>query len=461
MSDTFWLLVILTGLLSAFTIVRHTRQDEEAGRGELLSAVPIGSHATLPAALLFGAAMNVILAGAFALVLVASDLPAGGALAFGAAIGATGLAFVGVGAVTAQMSPSARAANAASVAVIGAAYVLRATGDALGQVDSSGTTASSAWPSWLSPVGWAQRVGAFVDDDWRPLGLSAVAFAAASAVAMTMLARRDFGHGLFSQRLGPPAAPAGLLRPFGVALRMQRGTLIGWTVGIAALGGVFGSVGTQVDDLASNETFLDLLAGLGASGDALADTYLAAAMALIGAVVACYPLQAVLRLGAEEAEGRLEPVLATATGRTRWLAAHLVVTTAAVLALLTLAGGSAGLLYGLTGAGVPTELASLVGAALAQAPSVLALGGLAVLALGLLPRWSTALTWAAALLLGPLGDTLGLPDQLRDLSPFTHAPAAPAAAVTAAPLLALSLAALALATLGALAFHRRDLALRA
>ncbi|MDH2425892.1 hypothetical protein [Sphaerisporangium sp. TRM90804] len=93
------------------------------------------------------------------------------------------------------------------------------------------------------------------------------------------------------------------------------------------------------------------------------------------------------------------------------------------------------------------------------------MAGLAVLLFGALPRLSVTLAWAApaaAIALGPLGDVIGLPGSVRDLSPFSHAPAVTAAAVTAAgvtagPIVALAAIAAALTAAGLLLFRRRDL----
>jgi ABC-2 type transport system permease protein len=82
-----------------------------------------------------------------------------------------------------------------------------------------------------------------------------------------------------------------------------------------------------------------------------------------------------------------------------------------------------------------------------------------------LPRWSVGLSWAlvvSAIFVGPMfGPSLGLPTWLLDLSPFTHVPNAPAAAISPEPLLGLVAACALLAAAGALAMRHRNLALPA
>lgn len=464
MSDSFWILAVLAAVLSSFTVVRHTRQNEETGRGELLGAAPLGSHASLFAAVVFTTVANIALVGLLALALVLYDLPFAGSVAAGASVGAVGLAFTGIAAVVAQIAPSTRAANSLCLAALAAAYLLRATGDALGTRGDDTVSVTSAWPSWLTPLGWGQQVRAFAENNWWPLGLSVLVLISGAAFAAALSGRRDFGLGMFPQSTGPRNAPSSLLGPFGMAWRMQRGVLLGWAVGMLLLGGLFGSVGTQVADLATNKQLTGLLASLGATGVNLSDTFFAAAMALIGAVSAGYPVQVVLRMHSEEAIGRLEPILATALGRTRWLLVHLILAGLATCLLLTLAGVTAGLIHGVLTQDVRTQAAQLTGAALIQAPAVLALCGLAVALLGVLPRWTVPLTWTsliAAVLLGPLGDTLRIPRLLRDLSPFTHTPAAPAVEITLAPVLLLLGSAAVLVTVGAVTFNQRNIALPA
>ena len=76
-------------------------------------------------------------------------------------------------------------------------------------------------------------------------------------------------------------------------------------------------------------------------------------------------------------------------------------------------------------------MVTLVGAGLAQLPAALAMAGFVVLVFGGLPRLSVDAGLGRAgdrITFGLLGDVFGLPQSVRDLSPFSHVPAIPAVA---------------------------------
>ena len=145
----------LAGLMSILIVVRHTRAEEETGRAELVGAGVVGRHAPLAAALLAAAIASVALGLIVVLGVLAAGLAFSGALALGLAFAAVGLVFAAVAAVTAQVVESARAANGLAIGVLGAAFALRAIGDA-------GPHALA----WFSPLGWAQGMRAFADERW-------------------------------------------------------------------------------------------------------------------------------------------------------------------------------------------------------------------------------------------------------------------------------------------------------
>ena len=79
-----------------------------------------------------------VLAVLLVVVLVVLGLPVAGSVAFALAITTCGLAFAAIAALAAQLAASARAARGIAIGVLGAAYLLRAVGDASGPAGSRG-----------------------------------------------------------------------------------------------------------------------------------------------------------------------------------------------------------------------------------------------------------------------------------------------------------------------------------
>jgi ABC-2 type transport system permease protein len=448
--------------MSTLAVVRHTRQNEETGRAEMIGAGIVGRHASLTAALIVAVGANVVFAVLAALTLIANDLPVGSSVLAGASLGFVGIAFGAIAAVTAQISETARGANGMAAAAIGVAFLLRAVGDVAGKTVEEGTKTISAWPSWLSPIGWSQQTRAYDDDNWWVLGLFVVTVVGLVGLAFELTAHRDVGAGMRAVRPGAPAAAPSLLSPLGLAWRLQRGVLLGWAVAMVVLGATYGGIGDEIEEMVGDsDAMADYIEQLGGTGT-LTENYFATTLLFAGIAASGYAIQTLLRMRSEEAADRVEPVLATSVSRARWMVSHIVIAVLGVVALVVLMGLSTGVTYGLVIGDVGGQVPTLVGAALVQAPAALALAGLAVAVFGLLPRRAVAIAWAAfalCLLIGQLGAILDLPQAMLNLSPFTHLPAAPADDVVATPLIMLLVVAAALLATGMTAFRRRDLAL--
>lgn len=460
-TETYGFTAVLVALMSIMAVVRHTRQNEETGRAELVGAAVVGRYAMLTAALVVAVLANAVLALLMAGTLVAIGLPAAGSAGFGLALGGAGIAFAGVAAVTAQLSESARGANGLAGAMLGLAFLVRGIGDMLGEPTPDGTSVTSLWPSWLSPVGWGQQLHPYAGGRWWVLALYPVFFAALVWTAYRLTDHRDVGTGMMPVRRGPAVASRTLLSPLGLAWRLQRGVLLGWSVGVAIMAVTMGSLGREAEELlATSDELKEYFAQIGGGGANMVDAYFAAFMGIFGIVIAGYTVQALLRIRAEET-GPLEAVLATAVSRPRWMLSHITCAMLGTVALLLLLGLGTALSHGMA-SGDFSQTLELLGAALAQAPAALVLAGLVVLTLGALPRWAVALSWTAlvaCLLISQLGPLLELPQPVMNVSPFSHVPYLPVADPAATPLVALLAVAAALTGLGIGAFRRRDLAL--
>lgn len=439
---------LLAALMSILLVTRHTRVEEQTGRAELVRSGVVGRHATLTATLLLatitGLAAGVVV---FAVMVAVGGFGAGGSLVLAAGITASALAFAGVTAVTVQLSEYSRAAAGLAGVVLGAAFVLRAGGD-MAAVGGSAL-------SWASPLGWGQQTAPFVLDRWWPLALL-VAFAAVTAAAGYLLsARRDVGASLFSARPGAARAAPLLGTPWGLALRLQRASAIGWTIALAVTGLVYGAyVGPLADTLADlPEVFADLFGG----ADEMVAGYLAYMATFMAYLTAVYVVLAVQSLRNEETDGRGEPVLATPVSRWSWLGSNLGVTAAGVVVVMVVSGAATGAGAWLI-TGEARHVWELIVAHLNQVPGVLVVLGMAGLLFGALPRAIRA-TWALigyGFFLGTFGPLLDLPDMAHNLSPFSHAAQMPLEPFAAAPVATLTVIGLAAAALGLLSFRRRE-----
>ncbi|MFJ1713608.1 MULTISPECIES: ABC transporter permease [unclassified Streptomyces] len=434
---------VLAAVMSLIVVIRHTREEEETGRQEMLSSAMVGRRAPLTAALLTAVIANAALALVIAAGLAGSGAGGAGAVALALAVAGTGVLFACTAAIAAQFTESARLAKGLTAAVIGAAFVLKAAGDSAADDGSSPMT-------WLSPIGWAENVRAYADERWWVLLVLAAAVAVQAVLAYTLAGRRDVGMSFLATRPGP--AQGRITTAFGLALRLQRGALTGWTLSFAVVGVAFGGLADGAADLVGdNEKTREIFERMGGQ-DGLTDAFLATMVSVLGMVAALYIVASVLRLHGEETAGRAEPVLAGGVGRIGWAAGHLVVAFGG--AALLMAVGGLGLAAGY-GHGLPAVL----GASLVQLPAIWLLGGVTVLLYGAFPKAAVA-AWGVAgicLALGWLGPAVNMPQAVMDVSPFTHLPKLPGGTgMEWGPVLILTAVATVLVGAGVGALRRRD-----
>jgi ABC-2 type transport system permease protein len=437
--------LVVVGLMALLLVGRLTRTEEESGRLELIRSMGVGRHAPLASGLLLVSAVCVVVGVLVTACLISQDLPVAGSVVLGASFTVLGLVFVGLAGVTAQVTENPRVASGLSGAVLGVSFAVRAIGDV-----GDGTV------SWFSPIGLVQKTRPFADDRWWPLLVAAAVVAGLVVGAASLASHRDFGGGLVAPRPGPPVADDALVRPFGLALRLQRPAILWWAFAMLLTGIAYGSIADSIEDfVADSEAMADILASSG--GASLVDSYLGTSLLILALVAGGAALQSTLKLRGEETAGRSEQLLATPTSRSVWMRDHVVVALVGSAFTVVAGGFGIGATYGLM-IGDLGQVPRLMAASLVYVPAVWTFVGIAAALFGVVPRLATAV-WAllgGALVVGLFGTVLDLPTQVLDLSPFQHVPQMPAAGLSVVPLVILLALAAATTGVGFAGFRRRD-----
>lgn len=422
-------LAVMVGFMMTFFAVRHSRGDEDAGRAELVGGTAVGRWAPLVATLLAGLVELALVCGAMLAVSLALGLEATGSWLLAGALAGVGVLAMLTGLLAGQVFPTSRAANGAAAMVIGLWFLVRGVGDALGEPSADLTRVTSAWPAWLSPIGWGAQAHPFADDPWAPDGTPLLLFVPAVLALLTLVlaleSRRELGRSLLADRLGSTSGsallgwhPAGV--PAGLVLRLQRGATVAWAIVAAVLGLVAGRlapvIAAALDDIPQMRAIIAQLGGeTGGDSEAL---FLVAIAAIVGVIASAGAMQGVLRLRHEELlHGEL--VLATTVSRSGWLASHLgigALTGALVLTVFTVVAGAS------LAADGDDRWEALRDIALTHAPLVVIYLAVAAALVAFLPATVAWLGWVlliGLLLIGDFAPLLGDAWQwLENVSPF-------------------------------------------
>jgi polyether ionophore transport system permease protein len=442
-----WRLGALTIFAALFVLaaVRAFRAEEEAGRQDLVFSGVVGRTAAFNAALVgIAASALIVWLALFAGVLTGRE-SAGDSAYLALALMTPVPVFVGVGALASQIAPTRRTATAIGSAVLGGALLLRMTAD----------TTSAGWLRWVTPLGWAEELRPFTGARplvlLLPLAATLVLLVAGARIATT----RDIGRGLLAGHDSAPPRMALLSSPTSLALRTLRGGLLGWLTGIAVFALLMGVISDSVASGLS-QSLQDQLEKLGTAANT-ATGYLGFAFLfflLALSPFACFQLAAMRE---DEAEQRLETLLALPVRRGRWFLERLALVVAMAAGLALVAGLLAWVGAASQGAGV--AFGRMVEAGANCLPVVVLFLGLGAVALALVPRAGTTIAYSlvgATFLWETIGGLVSAPRWALGLSPFHHVGLVPAEAFRATGALAMLAIGLVAAVAAAWIFDRRD-----
>ncbi|MEY2472414.1 MAG: polyether ionophore transport system permease protein [Actinomycetota bacterium] len=450
-ATSFAVIGAVWGLLLATKVLRG---DEEDGRADLLFAGPVTRAGGLRGQLVGLAITWVVLFTTVAAWIVTVGV-AGGYFSWSAGLWFAFVAcssaaiFIGVGAVTSQLTHTRRAAAALAGGAFAAGMLVRAAAESFD---------GAHWITWLSPVGWTDRMHPLTNTNLTPALVVMVAVAAAVWLALFLAAHRDLGCGVLPSRDTADAKTGLLGSPAALALRLTRGTTIGWAAGLFVFAAVFGTVSTAVSDaFKSDSSVSDIFNRLGA--DISARGYVGVTFVMLSAALGLTAATFVGACRAEEADGRLEVLTAGPLRRRTWLGTRVAIGAASLVLLGVIVG--VGGWVGVATSGGDIGFGDMLLAGLnTVAPALLVLG-VATLAYGVVPRIGTQVAYALvawSFLVEMVGALVNLNHFVVDTSIIHHLAAAPAVDPRWGSALLMVAVALACAVGGTLALQRRDLA---
>lgn len=437
---------VTIALMSILLVVRHTRSDEAEGRTELVNAYAGNRHSTLKATIFVVSTVNIILGVVIAIGLGSLGIESitwASSWLYGAALAATGLVFTAIAALSAQLTQHSRGASGLAGLAIGVAYMLRALGDISGN-----------FLSWLSPFGWAQFTKAYVDDTWWPLLISLAATALCLAAAVAIARNRDIGAGLLQAKAGRRRASALLRSPLTLALRLQRTSLIAWSVSLFIFGLVYGTLASDIEGFVAE---LEAFMPIGTETNIL-EYFLGMIVSVFAIMAMVFVIISISRMKSEEQAGRAEIILSTPVSRIRWVLSYVAVAFGgSIVVLLSATLGMA--LSAAIALSDTSMITRLIGAAFVYVPVLWLTVGLAVALFGLSSR-AVNFTWlilAHVTITWMFGLFLKFPAWFTQLSPLEHIPAVPAEALQLAPLIAITFAGFAAFIFGMIRIRQRDI----
>ena len=442
-------LAIAAAVFGLLATVRALRTEEDTGRMELVLAAAVGRRTAYVFALAAIAAGVVILWVAEFAGFLLGGLSAGGSAYLALATASVVAVCAGVGAVASELAPTRRIALELGGGVLGLLFVLRVIAD---------TASGVGWLRWLTPLGWAEQMRPFGGAEPLVLALPAATTVSLIVAAGQIRARRDIGTGVLPARDSAEPRLGLLSSPLAHALRLGRGTMLVWLGSVGAMGFILGVISKSTKNAGISNSLQRELAKLGSTSIVTPTGYLSFIFLFFVLAVSLFACAQVGAARQEEADERLETLLALPVSRRGWLGGRILLAAAAAAAICLTAG-----LFSWAGAesgGVGLSVARLLGAGANCLPATMLFLGIAALAYAIAPRASGGISYglvAVTFLWYLVGSLLDVPTWLVKLTPFAHigfVPAQPFRATDAVVMVAIGLVA-ALAALEL--FRRRDL----
>ena len=437
--------LIVAAIFNILTITKMTRGEEESGRTDVLCSTVIGRQAQLGASLIICLGLNLIMGLLLTLTMVVFGMDFTSSLGMGLLIAIGSSFFTALASLTSQLTSSRRAASSIAMAFMGAFYVISFFNNLIENINLS---------SYLTPFRWFFILRPFDSNNYSILLLGVIIVGIILALALKLSSMRDIGEGVIPHRKGKANAPEYLRNVWALSFRMHRGSLLSWTVVLFVFAVGIGSVDTLVAEMLEGVPVLASWMSLFGEPE---EAFLALMIFVMGLFVAAYGILAAQRIRSEESDQRVDVLLATKTTRNKLMGSHVIFSVVGTV-LITIAIGL-GIIFGkVMSGGLSGSNWAIISASLYKLPAIWITSGIAVFLIGLLPKFSIAISWSVfALFIGlQLFWEMGiLPETAFLLSPFGHVyPTRPQDSIT---FLILTFISFVLYMIGFVGFQKRDI----
>ena len=441
--------ILAVAIMNIFLVVRYTRKDEESGRFEVIKSLPVGKLSDLGATMIVCFVVNLALAlitgfGLYALNLESMDLT--GSLLYGVTLGVSGLFFGTIAALFAQISSTSRGAITYSAIILGVAYLIRAIGDV-----------SAPLLSLFSPLGLPLKTEIYYNNNLWPVFVLLFLSIIITIIAFRLNSTRDLGAGLIAAKPGKKEASNFLKTPTGLTLRLIKGILIGWGVGVFVLGIAYGSVFGDVETFLEGSELMQQLF-LGNDKFTFAEQFLTTLMVISSIMVTVPTLSVLLKIRTEEKKGRLEHIYSKKISRKTIFSNYLT------FSFLTSIIMTIAFVFGLWIAAVasmddPIALTTIFASGISYLPAIWSMIGIAALLIAFIPKltnqiWSLLGLFFFFVYIGPL---MNIPNGFLKATPYGSIARIPVEDINFVPLIILTVLTIVMTIVAIKGYNKRDI----
>lgn len=455
--NTLGLMAIIGSIWALLLATKTFRGEEDSGRWELLLTGQTTARRAA-ANTLAGLSFSLLVLYAIASIIFTIvgrahnvDFGLSGALFFALGAAAGAAMFMSVGALASQLMPTRSRAAGLSAGIFGASFLLRAMAD----------TTSAHWLLNITPLGWIEKLQPLYNS--QPIWLLPIAglIAVCGGLTIWLAGRRDLEASVFPDKDSALARTRLLNRTLPFSVRLVRMTSFSWLLALGTVSLFFSLLTKSAAGAVSSSSTADKVLSRLAQAAQLngAKLFLGIAFFLLTTLTMVCVTNAVGAIREEEAQGYLDNLLVRSVSRMRWLGDRLAILLVLILSIVVV--GCLASWVGTSSQHAGLAFYSLLLASLnLLAPAVL-IAGIAIAALGLVPRLTTVVAYSViawSFLIQILASGLNLSHWVIDTSILHHVALAPAVNPDWKAAAILSGLGLGLMIIGAAAFNNRDLA---